>query len=53
MVTCHFSLSIVKHDEDWMLVSGSSAMSGFLAIESSGKTIFGAREKNWTPWSEV
>jgi hypothetical protein len=45
MVICHFWISIVKNNANWLLVFKNSARRGFLALESSRKTILG-------PWEE-
>jgi hypothetical protein len=49
MVICHFRISIVKDNENWLLVFKDSARRGFLALGANEK-IFLARgkKKRWT-----
>jgi hypothetical protein len=48
-VICHFLISIVKDNENWLLFFKNSARRGFLALGPYGKTILNPREeKSWT-----
>jgi hypothetical protein len=50
MVICHAQISIVKDNENWLLVLKNTARRGFLAIGSNRKTILRLREeKNVVP----
>jgi hypothetical protein len=41
-----FVKSIVKDDENWLLVIRNSARMGFFALGSNWKTILGSEERN-------
>jgi hypothetical protein len=48
MVTCNFSISIVIHNENWLLVFKNCAGRVFLALGPNGKTIRGPKkEESW------
>jgi hypothetical protein len=52
MVICNFWISIVKNNENWLLVLKNSARWGFLSLGSTKKIIFGSSEdKSWTTLS--
>jgi hypothetical protein len=45
----HFWGSVVKDNENWLLVLKNCARRGFLVLGSNGSTILGPREENsWT-----